>query len=178
MSADSVKLIHCSSERHAPAILDILNEAIVNSTALYEYRPLVSDSMGPWFRAKEEGGFPVLGMESEAGELMGFATYGTFRTRPAYKYSVEHSVYVQAQHRGKGVGGALMRELIRTATEQDLHAMVGGIDAENAGSIAFHRRLGFEHAGTLRQVGYKFGRWLDLAFYQLVLASPAAPTED
>lgn len=172
-----MNLVHCSRARHAPAILAILNDAILTSTALYEYRPLGPESMESWFRVKEEQGFPVLGAETDTGELAGFATYGTFRARPAYKYSVEHSVYVKAEHRGKGIGGALMRELIRTAVAQDRHVMIGGIDAENAASIAFHRNLGFEHAGTVRQVGYKFGRWLDLAFYQLLLPTPAGPQE-
>ncbi len=172
-----MNIICASRERHAPAILAIMNEAIVSSTALYEYRPLPPESMEPWFRAKEQAGFPVLAMETDAAEVVGFATYGAFRTRPAYKYSVEHSVYVRADQRGQGIGGALMRELIRIATARDVHVMVGGIDAENAGSIAFHRRLGFVHAGTDKQVGYKFGRWLDLAFYQLILAGPAAPEE-
>jgi L-amino acid N-acyltransferase len=172
-----MRLVHCSPERHSLAILAILNDAILHSTALYEYRPLPADSMASWFKTKQDGGFPVLGMEDEQGELLGFATYGVFRARPAYKYSVEHSVYVRAERRGQGIGLALMRELIAIATSHDLHVMVGGIDAENASSIAFHRKLGFEHAGTVRQVGYKFGRWLDLAFYQLILRTPASPVE-
>lgn len=172
-----MKLVACSLARHAPAILAIMNDAIVHSTALYEYHPLPPERMETWFRAKADAGFPVLGMESDSGELLGFATYGTFRARPAYKYSVEHSVYVTTGHQGRGVGTALMRELIASAVAQDLHLMIGGIDAENAGSIAFHRKLGFEHAGTIRQAGYKFGRWLDLAFYQLILPSPTVPVE-
>jgi len=172
-----VKLIACSYARHAPAILAIMNDAILHSTALYEYRPLAPESMEAWFRAKAEAGFPVLGMESESGELLGFASYGTFRARPAYKYSVEHSVYVTGGHHGRGIGSALMRELIRTAVEQERHLMIGGIDAQNAASIAFHRKLGFEHAGTIRQAAYKFGRWLDLAFYQLILPTPVTPVE-
>lgn len=172
-----MKLVDCSLAQHGPAILAIMNDAIVHSTALYEYRPLPLQAMEAWFRAKAEGGFPVLGMESDSGELLGFASYGTFRARPAYKYSIEHSVYVTAGHQGRGVGTALMRELISRAIAHDFHLMVGGIDAENAGSIAFHRKLGFEHAGTIRQAGYKFGRWLDLAFYQLILPSPAAPVD-
>jgi len=168
-----VKLVDCSSARHGPAILAIMNDAIVHSTALYEYRPLPPESIALWFRAKSEAGFPVLGVESDSGELLGFATYGTFRARPAYKYSVEHSVYVTAGHQARGIGTRLMHALIDRAVAQDL----GGIDAENAGSIAFHRTLGFEHAGTIRQAGFKFGRWLDLAFYQLILPSPAAPVD-
>jgi phosphinothricin acetyltransferase len=91
---------------------------------------------------------------------------------------MEHSVYVQAQQRGRGVGRLLMRELIARARQHDIHVLVGGIDLENAASIALHQALGFVHTGTLPQVGFKFGRWLDLAFYQLVLDTPRQPIDD
>ena len=107
----------------------------------------------------------------------GFASYGVFRDRPAYKYSVEHSVYVHQDHRRKGLGKLLMERLIDAAREQDVHVMVGGIDATNAVSIALHEQLGFVHAGTIRQAGFKFGRWLDLAFYQLTLQTPRDPVD-
>jgi phosphinothricin acetyltransferase len=169
--------VPCTLERHAPAILAIFNDAIVNSTALYDYKPRTPDSMAGWFRAKETGVFPVIGVEDANGELMGFASYGTFRAWPAYKYSVEHSVYVKTEYRGNGLGSALMTKLIEEARAHGRHIMVGGIDVENTVSIALHLRLGFEHAGTIRQAGYKFGRWLDLAFYQLILETPSAPVE-
>ncbi|TCS37756.1 phosphinothricin acetyltransferase [Paucimonas lemoignei] len=172
-----MKFVSCTYERHASAILAIFNDAILHSTALYDYRPRSPESMIGWFRAKEERRFPVIGVESETGELMGFATYGTFRAFPAYKYTVEHSVYVEKSHRGKGLGLQLMQRLIEAARGQDLHVLVGGIDAANTTSIALHRKLGFEHAGTIRQAGFKFGRWLDLVFYQLVLATPQAPVD-
>jgi L-amino acid N-acyltransferase len=172
-----MNFVSCTYERHAPAILAIFNEAILNSTALYDYKPRAPESMVGWFKAKEAGGFPVIGIENENGELAGFASYGTFRAWPAYKYSVEHAVYVQAGSRGKGLGKALMHRLIEAARGQDLHVMIGGIDVENGVSVALHRTLGFEHAGTIRQAAYKFGRWLDLAFYQLVLETPSAPVE-
>lgn len=150
-----MKFVACTLSAHGQAILDILNEAIRTSTAVYEYVPRELDSMGPWFKTKEAKGYPVIGVEDEAGALMGFATYGVFRDRPAYKYSVEHSVYVHKDHRGKGLGRALMERLIVAAREQDLHVMVGGIDATNAVSIALHEQLGFVHAGTIRQAGFK-----------------------
>lgn len=171
------QLVECTHDRHAPAILAIMNDAIVNSTALYDYEPRALASMTPWFDAKARGGFPVLGAENEAGELLGFATYGTFRAWPAYKYSVEHSVYVADGARARGVGFALMRKLLEVAQTRDVHTVIGGIDAANTASIAFHEKLGFTHAGTLREAGFKFGRWLDLAFYQLVLPSPKAPRD-
>ena len=171
-----MQVISCTHQNHAPAILDILNEAIVNSTALYDYKPRAPEAMVAWFNAKEAGKYPVLGIE-EDGQLLGFATYGSFRPWPAYKYSIEHSVYVHKDHRGKGLGLILIRRLIEAATEQQYHVMVGGIDADNQRSIALHNKLGFTHAGTIRQAGFKFGRWLDLAFYQLLLKTPDQPID-
>ncbi len=174
--ADST-VVNCTFERHAGAILDIFNDAIAHSTALYDYRPRVLRSMVAWFEAKQSGNFPVLGVEAADGTLLAFGSYGTFRAWPAYKYTVEHSVYVHRAHRGHGLGQQVMHALIAEARRQDLHALIGAIDASNSGSIALHRRLGFQHVGTLPQVGFKFGRWLDLALYQLLLETPARPVD-
>ncbi len=176
-SRSGMELVGCTFERHAGSILDILNEAIANTTALYDYRPRSRDSMTTWFAIKAAGGFPVMGFESDTGELLGFATYGTFRAWPAYKYTVEHSVYVHHAHRGRGIGRKLLETLIARAREAGVHVLVGGIDASNAGSIALHERLGFVHAGTIREAGFKFGRWLDLAFYQRILDAPRNPVD-
>lgn len=172
-----MNIITCTAALHAGAILEILNEAIVTSTALYDYHPRGIETMGPWFEAKRAGGFPVVGAVDGSGRLLGFATYGTFRAFPAYKYTVEHSVYVHRDHRGRGVGTAVMRRLVALAGEQQLHVMVGAVDAANAASVAFHERLGFAKCGVVRQAGFKFGRWLDLALYQLVLATPDRPVD-
>ena len=173
----SVTIVDCTYAQHDRAILDILNEAILNSTALYDYQPRTLDSMTRWFELKAAHRFPVIGAVDGSGHFLGFASYGTFRDRPAYKYTMEHSVYVQAQQRGRGVGRRLMQELIVRARQQEVHVLVGGIDLGNAASIALHQSLGFVHAGTLPQVGFKFGRWLDLAFYQLVLDTPRQPVD-
>ncbi|HEY6642420.1 N-acetyltransferase family protein [Povalibacter sp.] len=172
-----MQFIDCSLESHGAEILDILNDAIVHSTALYDYRPRTSDNMTGWFNAKTAGRFPVIGATDERGALLGFASYGTFRAWPAYKYSVEHSIYIHRDHRGRGLGVALMQQLIEAATRQEYHVMVGGIDVANAASIALHEKLGFTHAGTIRQAGFKFGRWLDLAFYQRILQTPVTPVD-
>jgi L-amino acid N-acyltransferase YncA len=172
-----MRRVDCSRERHADAILAILNEAILNSTALYDYRPREPSSMTGWFQAKAAGRYPVVGLESAAGELLGFATYGAFRPHAAYKYCVEHSVYVRVDRRGQGLGLQLMRELIAAAAAQGYHTLIGGIDVNNRASIALHLKLGFTHCGTIRQAGFKFGRWLDLAFYQLLLATPTQPSD-
>jgi len=121
--------------------------------------------------------YPVFGIEDSAGVLMGFASYGQFRERPAYKYTVEHSVHVDSRFRGQGVGRKLLEAVIKEAEIQDYHVMVGGIDASNAVSIKLHESLGFTSCGIVRQAGFKFGRWLDLAFYQLILRTPAGPVD-
>lgn len=172
-----MNVVSCDAARHSDAILSIFNDAIVNSTALYDYRPRAAGSMAPWFEAKAKGRYPVIGIESEAGELLGFASYGPFRAWPAYKYTVEHSIYVDARFRGRGIGRLLLKEVIAAAQGQDYHVMVGGIDAANAVSIKLHESLGFTHCGTVKHAGFKFGRWLDLAFYQLILRTPVAPVD-
>lgn len=171
-----MKFVPCTFESHAEEILEILNDAIVHSTALYDYDPRTMSDMEAWFQAKDAGGFPVIGAV-ENGTLLGFATYGTFRAYPAYKYTVEHSVYVHRDARGKGLGRVLMEQLIAAAEAQQLHVMVGAIDGANTGSIALHEKLGFTHSGTVKQAGFKFGRWLDLVFVQLTLKTPDHPVD-
>ncbi len=172
-----MNLILCEPRRHSEPILAIFNEAIANSTALYDYKLRTPADMVAWFDAKLFKSYPVLGIENEQRELMGFASYGQFRERPAYKYTVEHSIYVDARFRGRGVGRVLLEAIIGEAQRQDYHVMVGGIDASNAVSIRLHEKLGFTHCGTIAQAGFKFGRWLDLAFYQKILATPARPVD-
>ena len=170
-------VVDCSLARHGAAILDIFNEAIATSTALYDYQPRPPESMTAWFDAKARGGYPVIGIESPDGALLAFGSFGAFRAWPAYKYTVEHSVYVHRNHRGRGLGLLVMQALIAAARDRDVHCLMGGIDATNQGSIALHERLGFRHVGTLPQVGFKFGRWLDLSFYQLLLDTPIEPID-
>jgi len=170
-------IIPCEPRRHASQILAIFNEAIVNSTAIYDYQMRTAEMMEAWFETKAKGNFPVIGVENESGELMGFASFGTFRAWPAYKYSVEHSVYVDARFRGRGVGRRLLEAVIEAARERDYHVLVGAIDAANRASCALHERLGFTHCGTIREAGFKFGRWLDLSFYQMILNTPSQPID-
>lgn len=172
-----MKPVQCTASRHGAAIRAIFNDAIENSTALFEYEPRSEATMAAWFAAKAAGGFPVIGLEGDDGELAGFASYGTFRAFPAFKYTVEHSVYVHRDHRGRGHGRTLLSALVARAEADGRHVLVGGIEAGNAASIALHVSLGFTHAGTIRESGFKFGRWLDLAFYERRLRSPADPKD-
>lgn len=172
-----MRVVHCEQKRHAEAILAIFNDAILNSTALYDYKPRTMEIMAAWFQAKAKGKYPVIGIESDSGDLMGFGSYGTFRAWPAYKYSVEHSIYVDARFRGQGIGKRLLQEVIADAQGQGYHLLVGAIDAANSVSIRLHQTMGFTQCGTIREAGFKFGRWLDLVFYQLILSTPAEPVD-
>lgn len=168
----------CYAERvDLAAILEIYNEAILKTTAVYDYSPHTLEDRILWYEKKLADGFPVL-VFKEDNIVVGFATYGPFRAWPAYKYTIEHSVYVHKNHRGKHIGTALLRELIKTADEKGYATMVAGIDAGNEESKLMHEKLGFIKAGTISKAGYKFGKWLDLTFYQYALQGPQVPTED
>jgi phosphinothricin acetyltransferase len=159
------------------AILEIYNEAIVNTTAVYDYKPHTLADRTSWYEKKISDGFPVLVFE-ENNVVVGFATFGPFRAWPAYKYTIEHSVYVHKSHRGKHLGTALLQELIAIANTRGYSTMVAGIDASNEGSKLMHEKLGFIPSGIIRKAGYKFGKWLDLAFYQYQLQGPETPIEE
>lgn len=172
-----MNLVRCWMEEHGSAMLEILNEAIRNTTAIYDYQPRTLASMQNWFVEKENGNFPVIGLEDDAKRLIGFASYGAFRAFPAYRYTVETAVYIHHELRASGCGTRLMKELIRLAREQDMHTLVACIDMQNEASIRLHENLGFSRSGVIRQAGYKFGRWLDAGFFQLILDTPAKPVE-
>lgn len=176
-SQKNLHFINCDRGKHSVEILYILNDAIANSTALYDYHPRTLESMSGWFNLKQQNNFPIIGIIDDTNRLLGFATWGTFRNFPAYKYTVEHSVYVHPDHRGKGIGKCLLKALINKAMKAGLHSMIGGIDSTNTQSIYLHTQLGFTHAGTLKEVGFKFGHWLNLEFYQLTLDTSLAPVD-
>ena len=150
-------------------ILEIVNDAILKTTAIYDYDVRTLNEQISWFQEKKKQDFPVIVATDENDKVLGFGTYGTFRMKIGFKFTVEHSVYVKEGHSGKGIGKAILSELISIAKTQKLHVMVGCIDAENTGSIEFHEKLGFKKAGILKESGYKFDKWLDLQFVQLIL---------
>jgi L-amino acid N-acyltransferase YncA len=169
-------LIRAAHPGDVSGILEIYNDAILNTTAVYTYEPLTLEMLDRWFKEKQDKGLPVFVAEI-GGVVAGFASYGPFRPWPAYKYSVEHSIYVHKDFRRQGIAKKLLRVLIDKAEASGFHTIVAGIDSENAVSIGLHREFGFREAGTLSQVGFKFGRWLDLQFMQLILSSPIQPNE-
>ena len=161
-------------EADLPAILEIYNEIIATSTAVYSSTPSTLDERSKWFAARTKAGFPVLVAEVNEG-VAGFASFGEFRGAwPGYRYSVEHSVHVRADQRGQGIGTELTSALFPLASALGMHVMLGGIDAANQASLRMHTRLGFELVGHFREVGHKFGRWLDLVFVQRFLDAPGA----
>jgi phosphinothricin acetyltransferase len=161
-------IVRDALEQDVPAILAIFNEVIATSTAVYMDQPTTLEERLGWWRGRVDAGYPVLVSEDGSG-IAGFASFGDFRPRPGYRFTVEHSVYVRADRRGRGVGVALMLPLLERAVSLQKHVMVGAVDAENEGSLRFHERLGFERVAHFRQVGFKFGRWLDLVFLQRTL---------
>ncbi|MDM5198182.1 N-acetyltransferase family protein [Fictibacillus enclensis] len=158
-------------------ILDIYNDAILNTTAVYAYQPQTLDNRQIWYQQKRDENHPILVCEQD-NKVVGFATFDPFRAWPAYKYSIEHSVYVDKEYRKKGIGTSLLKELIAIANQREYITLIAGIDAANEKSIAIHKNFGFVHAGTIKKAGFKFNRWLDLAFYQLELSGPENPTEE
>src|SRR5437764_1383418 len=113
-------------------ILAIFNDAILNSTAVYDYKPRTPEMITAWFETKRKGNYPILGSVTPEGQLMGFGSYGTFRAWPGYKYTVEHSIYVAPQFRGRGLGKLLLQEIIDHARKQNYHVLIGAIDSQNA----------------------------------------------
>jgi phosphinothricin acetyltransferase len=152
----------------AAEILEIINYNILNSTALYDYEPRTLENQIAIFQDKLDKGFPILVAISNKS-VVGFGYYSEFRFREAYKFTVEHSVYAHPNLIGKGIGKLILDNLIHLAKAQKLHTMIGVIDSENQSSIEFHKKFGFEIAGTIKESGYKFNRWLHSVFMQKML---------
>lgn len=159
----------------APAIAAIYNDAVVNTTAIWNEHQVDAANRRAWLTERQGQGYPVLVAADALGDVVGYAAFGDWRAWDGYRNTVEHSVYVRADQRGAGIGKALMLALIDRARAIGKHVMVAGIEAGNIGSIRLHERLGFTQVGLLPQVGMKFGRWLDLAFLQLTLDARATP---
>ena len=157
-----------ATETDLPALLEIYNDIILHTTAVYDYEPHTLDMRKAWYKAKVDGNYPVFVAE-EDGRPVGFSSFGPFRAWAAYRFTVENSIYVAADQRGKGIGRALLEPLIEAARERGLHALIASIDATNAVSLKLHASFGFEEVARFREVGYKFGRWLDLVFMELIL---------
>ena len=170
-------MIRLACENDLEAILAIYNGAILNTTAIYTYKATTLQERQEWFTCKQEQGYPIWVYEID-GAVAGFATYGSFRPHPAYKYTIEHSIYVDTHFRKQGIGTALLNTIIEDANDKGYASLVAGIDASNKSSIDLHIKLGFVSCGIIHKAGYKFGQWLNLAFFQRLLDGPKNPTEE
>lgn len=150
-------------------ILEITNDAILNTNAIYEEDPWDTQKVEDWYSARINAEFPVFVIETNNQEVVGFASYSKFRGRMGYRYTVEHSVYVHKNHRGEGYGQELLEFIIKDAEERGFQQMIGVVDATNEKSINFHIYNGFKEAGKLENVGVKFGRKLSICLLQRTL---------
>ena len=162
-------IIRDAAEADLPAPRDIFNDAVLNTTAIWMDNVVDLANRQAWFAARAQQGYPILVAENAAGEVVGYASFGDWRPFDGFCHTVEHSVYIRADQRGKGLGPLLLAALIERAKACDKHVMVAAIESGNAASIRLHQRLGFAITGQMPQVGRKFGRWLDLTFMQLIL---------
>lgn len=151
-----------------PTITDIYNEAVLRTTATYDIDPQTVDARVCWFNEHQESGLPVFVAESN-GIVVGWSSLSSFRGKDGYRFTVENSIYITEDYRGRGLGKRLLAGLIDSGRELGLHGIIAGIDAETEASIRLHASFGFEKVAYLKQVGFKFGRWLDVVFMQLIL---------
>ncbi len=149
-------------------ILAIYNDVVMTTTAIYDETVSTLEQRRAWFEGRRGQGLPVL-VGEEAGEVIGFSSFGEWRGRWGYRFTVEHSVHVRADRRGRGHGRALIEALFPLAASMNMHVMIGHIDSAAAASIRLHEKLGFERVGFYREVAHKFDRWLDLVAVQKVI---------
>ena len=173
----SVMSVRAATYEDLPQLLEIYNDVILNTTSVYSYQPHTLAMRQQWFKERMEKNYPVFVYDLD-GTIAGFSSYGAFRVWPAYKYTVENSVYVHPSYRGKGLAKRLLQPLIEDAVSKDFHAMIAGIDSSNTVSIRLHKQFGFTEVAHFKQVGYKFGKWLDLKFFELLFETPYHPTEN
>lgn len=164
-----------ATERDAEVIAEIYNDAVINTTAIWNENTVDVQNRMKWIRERQLAGFPVIVAVDSTDRAVGFASYGDWRAWDGYRHTVEHSVYVHKNSRGQGIGSVLLKELIRLAGEHGKHVMVAGIESGNEASISLHKKVGFSESGRITEVGAKFGRWLDLTFLQLHLDTRKHP---
>lgn len=155
----------------AAGIAAIYNDAVLNTTAIWNDVTVDEADRAEWIAVRQGSGFPVF-VAVDGDQVVGYATYGPFRPHDGFRHTVEHSVYVRGDQRGSGIGRQLMTRLIDAARENGVHVLVAAIESGNTGSLRLHEKLGFVETGRMPEVGTKFGRWLDLVLLQLMLDGP------
>ncbi|QCE32672.1 N-acetyltransferase [Acetobacteraceae bacterium] len=166
------KTIRPAQEKDLPEILAIYNDAICTTNAVYTETQTTLEERKAWFLRQQEAGFPIfvaITGRNDQEKIAGFGTFGQFRPWAGFKYSVEHSLYINRAFQGQGFGGLILNRLLEEAVKMKLHLMVAGIDSGNKASIRLHEKFGFTSVGLLKEAGYKNGQWLDLNFMQKML---------
>jgi phosphinothricin acetyltransferase len=164
--------IRDATRSDARAIDALYNATVATTTTLWTEELETVAMRDAWLEEQRQLGNPVLVAESD-GQVIGFTSYDDFRNSvkwPGYRFTVEHTIHVDAGHQGSGVGSELLRALVQRAMSAGKHVMIGAIDGDNAGSIRFHERHGFTAVARIPEIGYKFGRWLDLVLVRRTLA--------
>lgn len=161
-------LIRAATLDDLPGILAIYNDAVTNTTSIWNENEADLENRRDWFLQRTGAGFPVL-VAADAAEILGYATFGPFRPHDGYRHTVENSIYVRKDQRGHGIGALMMPPLLGAARASGKHAIVAGIEAGNEPSLKLHARFGFREVARMPEVGRKFDRWLDLVLMQRLL---------
>ena len=169
--------IRPATAQDIPAITAIYNEVVANSNAVWTEKQDSEADRLAWMKARQALGYPVL-VAVEGESVLGYGTFGDFRAWPGYRYSVEHSVYIGKEYRGRGLGRIIVEELVTAATKLGKHVLIAGIDGSNEASLRLHAQMGFVEVARMPEIGRKFGRWLDLVFMQRMLDAPGVPRDD
>src|SRR2546423_1600461 len=159
-----------ANRKDLPEILEIYNEAVLNTTASYDYEPRTLEHRTTWYEERVKAHYPIFVAEDGKGQVVGWSALNPFHSRIGYQFTAENSVYVAAEQRGKGIGKLLMPPLIDGAKARGLHAIIAAIDAQNEASIRLHARFGFEKVALLKEVGFKFNRWLDVVYMERLIS--------
>jgi L-amino acid N-acyltransferase YncA len=157
------------------AILEIYNEAVLHTTASYDYEPRSLDHRLAWFDDHQHTGLPIFVALNEVGRIVGWSALNRYHDRKGYRFTSENSIYIAPDYRGRGIGKLLLAPLIESAAKLGLHAIIAVIDSENEASVRLHAGFGFETVGRFREVGFKFNRWLDVIYMELIVASDRLP---
>lgn len=164
--------IRDAAEADFHEVTAIYNEVLTNSTAIYNDRPATYQERIEWWKTRQEQGYPVL-VATDGDSILGFGTFGDFRSWPGYRFTVEATIHIHSSARGQGVGTEILKVLVSRARSLTKHIMIAGVDSENAASLRFLERFGFQRAALLREVGFKFGRYLNLILLQYWITAPA-----
>jgi L-amino acid N-acyltransferase len=164
----SAVVVRDAQEHDLEGLLAIYNDVVLTSTAVFSDETVTLAERGAWVAGRRAQGYPVL-VATDSRGVAGYGSFGDFRSWPGYRTTVEHSVHIRADRRGQGLGTAIVEALIERATALGKHAMIAGVEAENAASIRLHERLGFVAVGRLPEIARKFDRWLDLILLERLL---------